>query len=413
MRDSYTYLIIGGGVAGVSAAETIRSRDREGTIGIVSGEPHRLYSRVLLPRYVRGDIPREKVFLRGEDDYERARIEILPNMHASFVNTAKKEVGLTDHSVLRYSKLLIASGGEPAPSNLDAYEDYVFRFQTLDQADRLRERFQKQSFKHPLVIGGSLIALEFLSLSAHYKIPARVLFRSTHFFSRLMGVQGGEFMKRILSSRGFSFVPTDEVIDAAEGDGFLRIETQKLATFDHDAVFIGLGLKRNVDFLAGSGVALGEAVKTNEYLETNVPGVYAAGDAAEFYDVLFGRHHIVGNWTNSFLHGKLAGLNMTGEHLALKVVSSYSTSHFGLHIAAMGDYVDVKDSFEHVDSQRNTYVRYCVKDDLLVGAVMVNLLPLRAHMARLIETQTPLGAYRARLKESSFDIREIPIVKSE
>jgi NADPH-dependent 2,4-dienoyl-CoA reductase/sulfur reductase-like enzyme len=412
MRDFYNYLIIGGGVAGVTAAETIRARDRDGLIGILSAEPHRLYSRVLLPSYVRGDIDREKVFLRKEGDYQASRIDFLPNVQVSFVNTQKGEVGLANHTTIGYKKLLIASGGKTAPSNLDGYDEYVYRLQTLDDADRLRTRFRDRKFRSPIIIGGSLIALEFLSLAAAYKVPARLLFRSHYFFSRLMGPQGGEFMRRIFSDRGFTIVPEDEVMDAAENEGFLQIKTMKLVTFDHDAIFLGIGLNRNTDFLAGANVEIGEGVKTNECLETNVPDVYAAGDIAEFHDVLFNRSRVVGNWTNSFLQGKLAGMNMTGGKLVLRVVTSYATTHFGLAIAALGDCTESAGSVERANFQKNIYERYFIHEHALVGAVLVNKNDSRSHATALIETRTPLDGFYDRMKGSTFDIREIPIVKS-
>ncbi len=413
MRTSYIYLIIGGGIAGVTAAETIRSRDQNGTIAIVSGEPHRLYSRVLLPRYIRGDIRREALFLRDDAWYQNERIDVRSGERASFVNTEKKEVGFADHSVIAYEKLLIASGGDAAPSNLDAYDEYVYRLQTLDDADRLHEQFQAKSFREPIIIGSSFIALEFLSLCDAWKIPARVMFRGPHFFHRLVGPEGGEFMKRLIASRGFGIASSDEVADAAEGDGFLRITTSQFVMYDHDAVFLSVGLRRNTDFLAGSGVEIGEGIKTDEYLETAVPGVFAAGDVAEFYDVLFGKRRIVGNWTNAFLQGKLAGLNMTGERLALRALSSYSTTHFGVPIAALGECGVSGDSAERVDFAKNTYERYFFEGNAIVGAVIINRNSVRPHVSRLIETRTPIGSFRDRMSSFSFDIMEIPIVKSE
>ncbi|OGZ96622.1 MAG: hypothetical protein A2847_00835 [Candidatus Sungbacteria bacterium RIFCSPHIGHO2_01_FULL_50_25] len=412
MRDSYTYLIIGGGIAGVGAAEAIRSRDRDGTIAILSAEPYRLYSRVLLPRYVRGEIERDRMFLRKEGDYQKERIDFLPNTKVLFVNTEKAEVGLSDHKTIGYKKLLIASGGDIAPSNLDGYDEYVYRLQTLDDADRLRERFRAKKFEFPIVIGGSFIALEFLSLCAAYNVKARVLFRSKHFFSRIAGPHGGEFMRRLFMDHGFEVIAEDEVEDAAEGEGYLHITTRRLGAYDHDAVFSAVGLKRNSDFLAGTKVELGTGVKTNEFLETAAPAVFAAGDVAEYFDPLFEKHRIVGNWANAFLQGKLAGLNMTGDHLALRVVSSYSTTHFGHAISALGDCSDTDGSFEKADFQKSTYERYFFQKDRLIGAVLINRNDVRAHAARLIETRSPLGEYRRAFGHAAFDIHKIPVVES-
>ena len=412
MRDAYTYLIIGGGVAGVTAAETIRLRDSKGTIAIISSEPHPLYSRVTLPRFVRGEIGRDKVFLRSLEAYAEKNIDFIPLARASFLNVAKRELGLVNQRIFGFEKLLVASGGESAPSNLDGYAEYVYRLQTIDDADRLREALHKSSFKSPAILGGSFMAFEFLSIAAHFGLKGRVITRGEHFFPHMVGSQGGDFLRRIIFQNGFEIVSEDEVVDAAEGKGFLRVTTKRLSEYDHDALFLGIGLKRNIDFLAGSGIETATGVKTNEFLETSVPSVYAAGDVAEFFDPVFGHERIIGNWTNSFLQGKLAGLNMTGERLALRVVSAYSTTHFGLALTALGECRNFDASVERADARKNTYIRYFFKNGVLVGAFLINRNDIRAHASALIESKTPLGEFAGRLKEPSFDISEIPIVKS-
>lgn len=411
MRNHYDYCIIGGGVAGITAAEAIRSRDPEGTIGVFSAETHRLYSRVLLPHYVKGETEREKLFLRKEDDYERMRIDFHPSTEISFVNTEKREVGLHDHTMIGYKKLLIASGGEVAPSNLDTLPDFRYYLRTLDDADRLREAFRAGRFVRPLIVGGAFIAFEFLSILAAYKIPARVLFRGEHFFSRIMGSEGGELVKRALFEHGFEVVSGSEIAEVAEGEGVLRITTSRMLDIDHDALFLATGIRRSVSFLAGSGVEIASGVKTNEFLETAVSDVYAAGDVAEYFDPIYQKHRVIGNWTNAFLQGKLAGLNMTGERLALRAVSAYATAGLGLAVTAIGECFGGENAVERMDFKKNSYERYITNGDALIGAVFINRNDLRAHAMALIETKTPFGDFRERFKHSVFDIKEIPVVK--
>ena len=412
MRNQYDYCIIGGGVAGVTAAETIRSRDPIGTIGVFSAEPYRLYSRVLLPHYVKGEMERGKLFLRKEDDYDRSRIDFHPGTEISFANTEKREIGLRDQTMIAYKKLLIASGGEVAPSSLDELAEYRYHLQTLDDADRLREAFRAGRFERPLVVGVSFIALEFLSICAAYKIPARVLFRGEHFFSRIMGPDGGELIKRVCTAYGFEVVSGAEIDEVEEGEHALRITTSRLLEIEQDALFLATGIRRSVSFLAGSGVEIGEGVRTNEFLETRSPGVFAAGDVAEYFDPIFAKHRIIGNWTNAFLQGKLAGFNMTGEQLALRVVSTYTAVHFGLAITVIGECSGAEGSVERADFKKNSYERYFFSGDALIGAVLVNRSDIRAHAASLIETKSPVGDFRERFKHSMVDIREISVVKS-
>src|SRR3989344_836979 len=144
--DSYQYLIIGGGIAGVTAAETIREQHPDATIGIVTHEPYPLYSRVRLPMYLKRKIPREKLFLRTIDDFIESRIELRLQETVTAVDEKRREITLSRFAgsggarhngvTLGYQKLLIASGGRARPWGRPEDESVIYRLQTIDDADR-------------------------------------------------------------------------------------------------------------------------------------------------------------------------------------------------------------------------------------------------------------------------------------
>ena len=158
----YDYLIIGGGIAGVTAAETIREKSPTGTIGIISGEPHLLYSRVLIPSFLKGRISRDQLFLRRAEDFTRRNIDLHLGQTAVSVDTKLKAVRLENGLVFRYKKLLVTSGGRVKPWGRKEDLEFIYRMQTLDDADRIRARLP--ALKSPLVIGSSFISLEFLEV---------------------------------------------------------------------------------------------------------------------------------------------------------------------------------------------------------------------------------------------------------
>ena len=183
----YNYLIIGGGVAGVVAAETIRGRAPMASIGILSNEIHPLYSRVLLPSYLKGKIPREKVFLRTLGDFTEKRIDLMLERSVRRVNAESKEVILAGGPIFSYDKLLIASGGRVndfSAGSTDA--DVFFRLQTIDDADMLRASISE--IRSPLVVGASFIGLEFLELRRKGREPALV-FRRIDLAVKVVGVK--------------------------------------------------------------------------------------------------------------------------------------------------------------------------------------------------------------------------------
>lgn len=158
----YDYLIIGGGIAGVTAAEAIRGEDPAGTIGILSDERHLLYSRVLLPSYLKKRIKRERVFLRTAKDFTRRRIDLYRDKAAIAVDIKRREVAAADGETFGYKKLLIASGGKTNRLPADWGGEQAYGLQTLDDADRLLVAIP--NIREPLVIGSSFIALEFIEI---------------------------------------------------------------------------------------------------------------------------------------------------------------------------------------------------------------------------------------------------------
>ncbi len=410
MTDRYDYLIIGGGIAGVTAAETIRENDnRATTIGIISEEPHLLYSRVLLPAYLKGRVSREQLFLRKIDDFTEKKIDLNIHEKVLFVDIKRKEVGLANRVSIGFEKLLIATGGAVAAWGAEDIQDFIFRLQTLDDADRMLGALD--TIKQPLVIGASFISLEFLEIFVVNKISPTVIVRGHHFMDRILEEQGGEILHDNFAKHGITVQTSDAVKEVVPRENTLAVFTEGLRRLECDAVAVGIGIERNIAFLDGSGIELGEkGVKANEFLETNIPGIFTAGDMAEFNDTILGKHQVVGNWTNAFLQGQRAALNMVGKREGFKNVSAYSITNLGLQITAMGDCVDASDTMVRSDRQKPQYERFFLKNGAIVGAVLINRFQDKAHLARLVQAKTAVGDYRDLLSDFQFDIHEIPVV---
>lgn len=407
--QSYDYLIIGGGIAGVSAAEAIRGLDAKSSIGIISDEPHVLYSRVLIPAYLKKNIPREKLFLRNADDFTEKRIDLRLADEATAVDMIRKEVVLESGTTIHFEKLLIATGGKVKQWGRAVDQDFVHRLQTLDDADRLAKKLD--SIASPLVVGSSFIALEFLEIFAIRKIPVSVLMRDAHFFGGIIDEEGGAILHVNFEKHGIAAHTVDQIAFTERQGVTLEVSTrggkEKIRT---DALCAGVGLERSMQFLRGSGIELGErGVRVNEFLETNVPGVWAAGDVAEYFEIVRGAHHTHGNWTNAVLQGGRVGLNMAGSREAYSRVPSYSVTNLGFHITAVGEVGPGMETLARVAAKANLYERFFIRDGVLVGAFLINRFSDKVAVTRLIETKTPIASYREYFIDLSHDLAEIPL----
>ena len=390
----------------MTAAETIRENDPGATIGIISDEPHQLYSRVLLPAYLKKKVRREQLFLRKVDDFTQKRIDLRLDEKVLFVDPQKREVGLHNNAIVGYEKLLVASGGRVKPWGQEVDQEFIYRLQTLDDADRFLSALD--TIKRPLVVGGSFISLEFLDIFVLNSITSILLFRGKHFFSKILDAQGGEILRTNFERHGIAIYQEDSIAQIARRDGALEVDTKALRRITCDSIAVGIGIDRSLEFLSGSGIELGESgIKTDEFLKTNKDGVFAAGDAAEFYDVIRGKHRSVGNWTNAFLQGKIAGLNMVGKKEPFQNVSAYSITNLGFQITVLGECDSELDNIVRVDETKNQYERLFFQEGVLVGAAMINRFQDKPHLSRLIEQRANFDKYRDKMKGFEFDIREI------
>ncbi|MBI3442398.1 MAG: FAD-dependent oxidoreductase [Candidatus Sungbacteria bacterium] len=428
--DSYQYLIIGGGIAGVTAAETIREQDPDATIGIVSHEAYPLYSRVLLPSHLKRKIPREKLFLRTGDDFIANRIELRLQETVTAIDAKRREVTLRNGATLGYAKLLIASGGRVKPWGRPEDESVIYRLQTLDDADRLFDALG--SIKNPLVIGSSFISLEFLEIFLLNGLTPGLLMRDEHFFASYLEKIGGELMRAHFQRHHITLYEHDEVAQvrrAAPGssqigtqEGRARIDltvlTKKQQVIPCDALAVGVGIERNLAFIDRSNILRGNVgIRVNEFLETGQESIYAAGDVAEVLDPVTGTYRATGNWTSAFLEGKHAGLNMSGMRVPFTNIPSYSITNLGMQITVVGECLPTADlpkgdadTIVRVDTDKNEYERLFLVEGSLRGAVLINRFKDRAHLIRLIETHQKLDAYQDRLSSFQFDITTIPVI---
>ncbi|HET7420431.1 MAG TPA: FAD-dependent oxidoreductase [Candidatus Dormibacteraeota bacterium] len=369
------YVVLGNGIAGQTCAEDLRKADENASIVIVAAERHPLYNRVALPRYLRGQVRREKVFMRTADDYAARHIDIHFETWATEVDVREKVVRTNRGHELPYDALLVATGGRPKPPPWPGVNDVAacLGFQTLDDTDAIIEK--ADASQRVLVMGGSFIGYE-LAEGVSFRKKAKVtwIMRGPWFLRYVLDEEGGHLCRQMGEAQEVQFIVNDEVQKFSRSNGRYVAETVGGERVEFDLLTYGVGLDYYTEPVANTGIELKKGIVVDSKLRTSAPDVYAAGDIAVFYDLMVERHNQMGTWDNAEAHGKVAAINMAGGDEDFFDVPTYTTTMFGSTLAVAGVTPDVQPGLESVRTfsyEEKFYRKLFFKDDRLVGAIMI------------------------------------------
>jgi len=369
------YVILGNGIAGQTAAEELRKLDSEASIVMIAAERHPLYNRVALPRYLRGQVRREKVFMRTVEDYARQNLDIHFETWATEVDVTSKVVRTNHGDEFAYDALLVATGGRPKPPPWPGCDEVsqTIGFQTLDDTDAIIEK--ADAAHRVLVMGGSFIGYELAEgVSFRKKAQLTWIMRGPWFLRYVLDEEGGQLCRQLGESQGVEFLTSDEVQKFSRLNGRFLAETVNGKRVEFDLLTYGVGLDYYTEPVNGGAVKLDKGIVTDAKLRTSAPDVYAAGDIAVFYDLMVERHNQMGTWDNAEAHGHVAARNMAGADEDFFDVPTYTTTMFGSTLAVMGVTPDVQPGLESVRTysfEEKFYRKLFFKDDRLVGAIMI------------------------------------------
>ena len=388
------HVIIGNGIAGTTAAETLRKADANCSIVLISDEPYTLYNRVALPPFLKLQVPETKVFLKNPEFHEKNRIELHLETRVERVDTSERVVYTTRGEAFPYDRLLVATGGRPNKLTVPGADAaYVYNFQYLDEAKAISERITDS--KAGVVTGGSYIAYELAEAFRARGLETYWLIRGPRFLRQILEEEGGELVDRIAKEHGVHMMYGEVIEEVIPDHGVTSVVTGKGERLRADLVGAGLGLTMNMEFLEGTPVKTHSGVVTDEYLQTNVPEVFAAGDCAEFYDPFTDTSYMMGTWASATRHGRLAAANMMGDRQPYHDVPYYTSGLFDSRLSAVGLTPDVLPGMEAVhcvDWEKRNYRRLFFRDKRLVGAMLIGDLKPKAPYTEIIRSRREFEA---------------------
>lgn len=415
--DKFTYLIIGGGVAGTTAAETIRARDREESIAIVSDEPYRFYSRIMLskPNFFLEKIPFDQVWLKKESWYGENNIRFLAGKKAVKLDATAKTVTLDDGTELGYEKLLLAVGGSARKWTIPGSDKTgVLYLRTLDDAKAVIAGVK--TMKRAVAIGGGFISFEMCEMMRMAGLEVDLILRESHYWDPMLDKASGQMIEAALEKGGVRIFRNAEVAEVTGTDKVEGVTLKDGTKLPCDLVIVGIGVFCPHDWLKESGVKTERGITANEYLETGAPDIWTAGDSAEFNDLILGERVQLGNWVNAQMQGRTAAMNILvsrgvsgASKQPFKMVSFYTTQGFGITIAFTGDVRPLPDRkiITRGSPEINSYARLVVAGDEVVGATLINRTQELGLISKIIEKDIKVASLENALADTSIDLKKI------
>ncbi len=377
-------VIVGGGAAGFAAAEMLRRQDFRGQIVMFAKEDAAPIDRPNLSKdYLAGSAPEDWMPLKPDSFYSDANIDLRVNTDVTKIEIKARHVVTADGETVTYDRLLLATGAEPVVLPIPgAGQPHVHTLRSLADSRAIIDA--AQGARRALVIGASFIGLEAAAALRARDIEIHVVAPEKWPMERVLGAQMGDFVRALHEEHGVIFHLEDTVV-AIDGR---RATLKSGVVLEADVVVVGVGVRPRQALAESAGLALDRGVVVNAYLETSVPGIYAAGDIARWPDPHSGENIRVEHWVVAERQGQTAVRNMLGQREKFDAVPFFWSQHYDVPI----NYVGHAEQWDEIAADgdigaRDCVLRYKRKGRVLaVASIYRDLASLQAELAMERET---------------------------
>src|SRR5450631_452871 len=372
-------VIVGGGAAGFAAAEMLRRQEFRGSIVMLSNDAAPPVDRPNLSKdYLAGSAPEDWLPLRPDSFYAEAEIELRLNADVTSINTKTCNVITAGGETIPYDRLLLATGAEPVRLPIPAADQpHVHVLRTLADCRAIIE--STKGARRAIVIGASFIGLEAAAALRARDIEVHVVGLEQRPMERVLGPAMGDFVRALHEQHGVIFHLGDTVT-AIDGQ---RATLKSGIVLEAELVVVGVGVRPRLALAEKAGLALDRGVRVNEYLETSVPGIYAAGDIARWPDPHSQSAIRVEHWVVAERQGQTAARNMLGQHEKFDAVPFFWSQHYDVPINYVG-HAEAWDeiAIDGVIAARDCLLKYMSKGRVLaVASIYRDLASLQAELA--------------------------------
>ncbi|MBB4022752.1 MULTISPECIES: FAD-dependent oxidoreductase [Actibacterium] len=407
------YLIIGGGLAAASAAETLRAEGATGSVMMLCAENLPPYHR---PSLSKAPTMREavapQILVHPEQFYREHAIELRLGTTVRAVDPERRIVTTKAGEEIGYRRLLIATGSTPRPLKARGAElRGVHTLRTVADAEAIRQT--AAGAKHAVVLGGSFLGLEIAMALRELGLEVTIIERGPELLYRLEAPGLSKRFQQHVESRGLKLL-FDTTTAALHGrDAVRELETVTGIRMPCELVVVSIGVTPTTEFLAGSGIALENGyIVADDQLRTNVPDIFAAGDVTAFYDPVFAQRRHIEHWDNAVKQGRLAARNMMGRRLRYDEVSYFfcEIGDVGFNVLGVTEGADEWIGRGDPDPAERSFALFYLKDDVPRALFSIGRPADETRIAEdMIRYRINLQGVKDRLPDSDFDLEHLPL----
>ncbi len=420
------YVLIGGGVASVAAAEAIRSIGHEGDVLIISDDAFGYYSRPGLAYFLTGEVTEQNLYPFTDQDFRKLKIRrmlgrvvrIYPNDHS---------LRLHDGGLISYDRLLIAIGAEAARMDVPGKDlEGVVKLDNLEDARRILKQTRKA--RSAVVVGGGITALEIVEGLQARRVKVHYFLRGDRYWSNVLDETESRIVEHRLKEEGVTIHYHTELAEILGKKGrVIGVRTKDGRQIPCEMVGIAIGIRPRKELAEASGIRVDRGILVDEYMRTNAPDVFAAGDVAQVFDPFTGKYVLDSLWDPAREQGQTAGLNMCGRQKPYHKLVAFNVTrlaHLTTTIIGMvgrGDDVDVvgivrgdsetwRQLPDVIAAQSDFEVnrlRILVGEKTLLGAVVMGDQTLSRPLHHLVAKQVDITPIRQRLIQEGAPLVDI------
>ena len=403
-----SYVIIGDGIAGSSAAETLREADPDADVTVITEEGEALYNRILIKEFAKGKLPAAPVSIHDPDWYAERDIDLELDAVVTDVDTDAHEVRTHGGDVHGYDGLLIATGGTPTQLPVDNGDaEGIHHFWTFEDARAIEQSASEA--ETGVVVGAGLLGIDLAAICGAQDVDAHYLMRGNAWWRYALSEEGAEIIHDALREKGVTPVFGSGVDHfETDDDGHVTAAVDPGGErFEADFAGVAIGLNFNTEFIRDTDIETDDGILVDEHMQTSVEDVYAAGDITRFHDVILGERAQNGAWGSAKEQGSIAGQNMAvdadAEPAVFEWVSSYSITHFDFPFLSFG-HPTIGDRTVERKYDDTTWRRVTIRDDRVVGGVLIGDLSAQSALKQLAREGRDVDGREELLLADSIDV---------